>query len=300
MNRFLPILILFLLLFLPTVSFAQGSLVISQIQLQGDVNVDDEFVELFNPTNSAISVDGWKLKRKTQGGAENTLVASLSGVLAPRTYFLITHPEYNGTTTSDFEYSSTSSGMLAINNTVLLYNHENAVIDKVGMGLAGDFEGTAAPNASPEGSIERLLDTSNGHGVDTDNNLMDFVSQVLSSPRNSSFVIETPTPTPTQTPTATPISTPSATPTPAVSPTPSETATPTASPTAAPSSTPTMSPTPAPSVTPSPTGTPLPWFPIATFNFPMHKVECQFTPKVITHFWTIMVFPKIVCTTVTL
>lgn len=296
MNRFLPILILFLLLFIPTVTLAQGSLVISQVQLQGTENVDDEFVELFNPTNDAISIDGWKLKRKTQGGSENTLVASLSGMLAPRSYFLIAHPEYDGTSSSDFLYSSTSSGMLALHNTVLLYDNENTVIDKVGMGEAGEFEASPVPNPTPGGSIERTLDGQNEHGTDTDNNFLDFVLKALGTPRNSSYTAPTSTPSPT--PSVTP------TPTPTATPTPEPTETPTMSPTPTVTSTPSMSPSPTPAVTPTPsptpTGTPLPWFPIASFNFPTHRVECRFTPKVITHFWSVMIFPKIVCDTVIL
>ena len=37
----------------------QSHLVISQIQIEGDGGANDEFVEIYNPTDSCVSLDGW-------------------------------------------------------------------------------------------------------------------------------------------------------------------------------------------------------------------------------------------------
>jgi len=48
-------------------SSTASHVVISEVQVGGTL-VDDEFVELYNPTNSAISLSGWRLRRKTSTG----------------------------------------------------------------------------------------------------------------------------------------------------------------------------------------------------------------------------------------
>lgn len=44
---------------------ATNHIVISQIQLSGEGNAQDEFVELYNPTNVAIEMTEWRLTRKS-------------------------------------------------------------------------------------------------------------------------------------------------------------------------------------------------------------------------------------------
>lgn len=236
--------------------------VISQVQIRGASLADDEFVELYNPSDSPVDLTGWKLKRKTSGGAESNLVSSMSGSIASHRYFLVAHPSYTGSVTKDFTYTSTTSA-IAANNTVLLYNStDTTAIDKVGMGSAMDFEATTAANPANGGSIQRKVDETTGHGLDTDHNDTDFELLGVSDPRNSATVVTTPTPTasPTASSTSSPTTTPTATPT----------AIPTASPTATPTESPTSTPTATP--TPSPTATPAPM----TFSNPLFS--CQLIP----------------------
>lgn len=264
--------------------------VISEIQIDGD-STNDEFVELYNPSGNPVDMTGWRLTKKTAGGTQSNLVANISGTIAPHGFFLIAHPDFNGSTTSDLVYSATSSG-IAANNSVTLYSDAGAtVVDVVGMGSAVASESAATANPDPSGSIERKanatsttesmtagVDQTAGNGQDTDNNNADFVTRTVSDPQNSSSAIEPVAPTPT----------PTATPEPTPTPTPELTATPT--PTEIPSVTPTMTPTPtqAPSITPTPT-------PMTQPSFPRLSVRCNVTYKTVVTRWFTFEFPKIHC-----
>jgi hypothetical protein len=157
-------------------------LIINEIQVAG-ANSNDEFVELFNPTDASIDLEGYKLTKKTKGGTENTLVsaAKFSGTVEARGYFLIAHLDYKDGIAADLPYSS-SSYSISKDNTVLLYDKNGTLLDKVGFGTASDFETAPAPNPNSNESIERL------DFVDTDNNAADFSANTSPSPRNSSFI----------------------------------------------------------------------------------------------------------------
>lgn len=251
----------FLFIFLFVVKTSKASpathVVISEVQIGGATTLD-EFVELYNPTSNSIDLTGWRLQKKSPTGTTaSSLVASMSGILQPHSYFLIAHPSYTGTTTPDLFYSGATPASIASDNTVIVYSDAGTtIVDKVGMGTAVNFE-TADTVVPPAGSsIERV------NNDDTDNNSVDFSLKQVPNPQNSSFVEQTPTPNPTATATEIPTPTPTATPiqeTP--TPTPSATAvateTPVATGTPVPTETPTENPSPTPTIEPSPTATPI-------------------------------------------
>jgi hypothetical protein len=274
MRRTLPIIsiLLFILAFvvvssrqlISQVTAALAShVVISEVQVGGAV-AGDEFVELYNPTNSSITVTGWRLTRKTETGAtESNLVASMSGSIAAHGYLLIAPAEYDGTPTEDIVYSTASR--IAGNNTVLIYSDAGVtLVDKVGLGTATDVETAGVPNPETDGSVERKPGASmptGGNGEDTDHNANDFAARTTSEPQNAASPTETPDmPTGSVTPTNTPTMTPTGTVSPTMSPTNTPTSTPTGTVTITPTmtltSTPTMTPTGSPIVTP--TSTPIP------------------------------------------
>lgn len=241
------------LIFLPvskTIFAANNGLVISQIKIAG-VTATDEFVEIYNPTNDPIDITGYKLTKKVSSGTQSTLVASMSGVVSPKHYFLIKHPTgYTGTIQPEMEYSTTSS--ITADNVVILYSDNGVnIVDKVGFGSSFDSETLPfAANPQINQSIRRI------NNVDTNNNSLDFELLDPASPRNSTVITEpqnTETPTPTSTPTSIPTPTPETTPTPQATSTPQETPTPTTQQTAAPQPTflPTLTPSSAPSAQPT-------------------------------------------------
>ncbi|MCS7092207.1 MAG: lamin tail domain-containing protein [Patescibacteria group bacterium] len=253
-----PIFVLFSLFFLskkaiPVLSATANHVVISEVQIAGTTSTD-EFVELYNPTNEDVDINGWKLARKTAAGTEPLdLVASLSGTIQSKSYFLIASESYDGEVVPDVIYA-TSSGSIANNNTVLLYANQQAtiVIDKLGLGSANDRETQTVANPSANKSVERKAhqgstsesmavggnDEFLGNGEDSDNNNADFVPRNNPQPQNSKSPKE-PVPTPTSSPTST------------STPTPTQTQTPTPSPTNTPTNIPTQTPSPTSTVTPS-------------------------------------------------
>lgn len=296
---------------------ATNHIVISQIQIAG-TTAKDEFVELYNPTDVAVNLAKWRLSRETQTGTSSAiLVASMSGTIAPRSYFLVTSNEAAASSSADLKYSNMSNHIAANNSVILSSNAGITVVDKVGLGTAVDAETADIANPATNGSVIRKASANStaqtlltggseamfGNGYDTDNNSADFVSVTTSFPRNSASPQAQPTPTNTPTPTATP--TPTFTPTPTMTPIPTETPTPTntPTPTVTPSPTPTATPTPspAPTVMPTPTMTPVPTpTPTGTviLNNPLTprlSLVCVQTTRVFTIFGTQFFIPTIHC-----
>lgn len=303
----------------PAYAASANHIVISEIQIGGSI-ADDEFIEIYNPTNTDIELENWRLTRKTATGTESNLVNSLSATISAHGYLLIAPEEYDGTPSADVLYTA-ASNHISSNNTILLYSDAGiTVVDKVGLGsdetAAIDSETTPVPNPAANGSIERKAVSSSstssmsssgedefmGNGEDTDNNLNDFVQQETSNPQNSESTSEvlntTPTDTtetPSESPTITITLSPTESPTPTNTTTPSPTTstTPTETPTVTPSLT--LSPTSTPTVTVSPTTTPSPTpgalKKLRIGYFPLSNTVCYITYSKSFFF----IFPKITC-----
>lgn len=111
-----------------------GKVLVSEIMAGSDGNADNEFIELYNPTDSPISLSGWMIKKRTSNGTESVLVSSLrfSGRAIPaRGYFLITHEGlYQGTTPADMSWPSTYT-IAYSDNSILLYDGTQRVVENV-------------------------------------------------------------------------------------------------------------------------------------------------------------------------
>ncbi|MSU54848.1 MAG: lamin tail domain-containing protein [Candidatus Staskawiczbacteria bacterium] len=151
-------------------------ILISEIQTAG-VNAKDEFIILYNPNAVDMNLVGFTLKKKTSTGTESNLVSSgsFTGVILADGYFLIAPQDnddqtknYTGSLEPDLRYSGKSFSV-ADNNTILFYNIDNELLDKVGFGSAQDFETAPAENPPESKSIVR----SETHS-DTEDNAVDF------------------------------------------------------------------------------------------------------------------------------
>jgi hypothetical protein len=251
------------------VSAATNHVVISQIEVGTTGSAADEFVELYNPTPNDVNLSSWRLSRKNSGGTLGNLTTNLSGTIKSHGYFLIGSPTYSGIPSLDLAYSTGNT--IANNNTVILFSDAGiTTIDLVGIGPnAPASESASTLTPVNNGSIQRKTDDTLGHGIDTNNNSVDFELLTVSTPRNSSIVLP-PTPALTQIPTLTPTQT--------ITTIPSLTSTPTIS----------VSPTPTPinSPTPSPAGT-------IIANSP-HLV-CYLTKKQVDFFFFKIYMPFVVC-----
>ncbi len=178
--------------------------VISEVKISGLTGFStDEFVELYNPTDSPVDITGWQMIKRTASGAAYPLVESFdSATVTARGYFLIAHPSgYAGAVAPDARYSTSNS--LSTDNSVELVG-PLGVVDVVGWGKAMHFEGTVAPTPGSAKSIERKAlpssttadmmdggsDVFRGNGEDTDHNDADFVSRDIADPQSSASDLE--------------------------------------------------------------------------------------------------------------
>ncbi|MEV6984777.1 ExeM/NucH family extracellular endonuclease [Sphaerisporangium sp. NPDC051017] len=223
-----------------------GSVVISQVYGGGGNSgapLTNDFVELFNRSGSAVSLDGWSLQYASATGTGNfaSNKLNLAGSLAPGQYHLVQlaagttpsgslpTPDASGTlnlsgTAGKVALVRSADGLACNGGSVVCTADQLALIaDLVGYGNANFFEGTPAPALTNATAALR-----GDHGcADTDVNAADFTTGAP-EPRNSATTpapcagdpTQTPSDTPTPTPTPTPTVTPTVTPTPTPTPTP--------------------------------------------------------------------------------
>ncbi|MDP2790023.1 MAG: lamin tail domain-containing protein [bacterium] len=207
--------------------------VISEIKISGPSGFStDEFVELYNPTDSPVDITGWQLVKRTVSGATYPLVDSIEALtIAAHGYMLIAHPTgYTGVIVPDARYSTTNS--LSPDNSLELVSSAG-IVDLVGWGKVTHFEGAVALTPGSAKSIERKAlssstlvdlvdggaDVFRGNGEDTDHNDADFVSRDVPDPQASTSELEFITaaaPAPKATNTNQPATSPTVTPTPTV------------------------------------------------------------------------------------
>ncbi len=180
--------------------------VISEVQISGNT-ADDEFIELYNPTDNPIDLTGYFLKKKfknTKGEIiEETFVINtyfVNKIIQPRKFLLLARKDYyQGLVVPDITWPK--SYYLSNNNTIILYDASANIIDKLGWGPeAPDSETQPFPqNPGKNQSIERKAsqystaitlgsggqEEKSGNGWDTNNNAMDFVLQTTPNPQNS-------------------------------------------------------------------------------------------------------------------
>jgi hypothetical protein len=163
----------------------------------------NDFVELFNPSDTTISLNGWSIQYAAATGASFSNAANLSGWLIAGQYYLVQlnlggtngvplpTPDASGTTAM----GSTAGKVILANITTGLSCNGGStcspsqlasIVDLVGYGTTADsFEGTG-PAPAPSNAT---ADLRSGNGCsDTDDNSADFAASTP-SPRNSSSSI---------------------------------------------------------------------------------------------------------------
>ena len=186
---------------------APTSILISQVYGGGGnagALYQNDYIELFNPTNITISVNGWSVQYASATGVGffSTEVTNLSGTLAPGQYYLVqlasggangvALPLANATGLTAM--AATGGKVVLVNTTTGLACNGSiaqpctaaelaSIVDLVGYGMANFFEGSAAPAPSNTTSAIR-----SGNGcTDADNNSTDFATGVP-NPRNTNSI----------------------------------------------------------------------------------------------------------------
>lgn len=169
--------------------------VINELSIDSVINTggtDDDWVELYNPTNQAVVLDGWSLQKTSASGATSSLVKiALNGSIPANGYFLIvrdnasTSPALKNLAdlkSDTFSLAENNIVFLVNNNIKIMDSQDSDIVDFVGFGSANYFEGAAAaPDIVETKSIARIP-----AGEDTNQNSIDFVLQASSTPQNSS------------------------------------------------------------------------------------------------------------------
>ena len=174
----------FLALENPAKATSGPHIVINEIQLSG-ANSNDEFIELFNPADDPIDLEGYKLSKKTKtGSSESTLISTTKflGTIQAHGYFLVAHPNYQDAIFADLPYSG-STYYISGDNTVFLYDKDGILLDKVGFGAVDYANSESKPAINPDAN-QSLCRT---NFIDTDDNAADFSISNSPSPQNSSF-----------------------------------------------------------------------------------------------------------------
>lgn len=182
-------------------------IVISEVQING-ANANQDFVELYNPTDSDVNLSGWQIKKKTSTGTTSSLVLIGNGTnILAHGFFLWANNQGNPSFSTTIGADINNANNISENNSIALENKTNDIIDKVGWGTGINqfVEGTLINNGSDTNkSMERkayststvesmmsAADVSSGNGYDSDNNAVDFILRTTSQPQNSS-ITETP------------------------------------------------------------------------------------------------------------
>lgn len=201
-------------------------LVISEV-VTGGASASDELIELYNPTATAMPLEGLELVYVTASGATISRRADWqlgAPLLEPGRHLLVANELGAYAAVADALYAS---GMAAAGGSVALrIQGASTAVDAVGWGTAASawLEGRAAEAPPAGSSLERLPGGWAGSTQDTDDNATDFVVRAVPEPQNlGSPPVPDPsaTPDPTSVPTPEPsVLPPSATPAPTSSPSP--------------------------------------------------------------------------------
>jgi phosphatidylserine/phosphatidylglycerophosphate/cardiolipin synthase-like enzyme len=174
----------------------------------------NDFVEIYNPTNAPVNLNGWSIQYGSATGAM-LQVTALSGAIQAKSFYLVQESQGTGGTrnlpTPDaigIIAMASGSGKVALVKDTSLVSGPNdlTVVDFVGYGTANLSEGSAAPLLSNTTSAERKASASStdvtlapggseekaGNGWDTNNNSNDFVLQSNINPQNSASSKEPP------------------------------------------------------------------------------------------------------------
>jgi DNA/RNA endonuclease G (NUC1) len=186
---------------IPSAEAASTTVVISEFRVRGPSGGNDEFIELYNLTNSAIDISGWKINGSNNAATTSTRLTINAGTTIPaHGHFLAVNNAasgYSGAVAGNQTYNTgvTDDGGIA------LLNASNTVIDQVGMSTGSAYkEGTVLASFGSTNAnkcYERKPGDGSGSTQDTDNNTADF--QVL-SPCDPQNLASAPTPATTTNP----------------------------------------------------------------------------------------------------
>ena len=128
---------------------------ISEFRTHGPTGASDEFIEIYNNSDSPIDISGWKLRGSSNAGSITTrLTINASTTLPARGHFLATNSGgYSGSVTGDQTYTSG----IADDGGIAVTLPDDSIVDQVGMSTGSAFkEGTVLTSLATNTNRTRL------------------------------------------------------------------------------------------------------------------------------------------------
>ncbi len=161
-------------------------ILISEVMAGKQGNNNYEFIELYNPGDDLIDLQGWSLWYRLATSEDDLLVFSweVRTLIPPHGHYLLVRSGEDLDLPADAFFTqglNTSGGGLTLRNA------SASTEDILGWGTApeGFIEGVAAPKFQNDYSLERKPGGEAGNQSDTDNNETDFLLQSSPSPQNT-------------------------------------------------------------------------------------------------------------------
>lgn len=176
-------------------------LVISEVQITGGPGkTTNDFIELYNPTESAINLNGYRLVKRTKTGTSDILIKSWTDDI-----FVPAHGFYLWANSGYVDIpvmpdASTTASIADDNGIALRFgpNDTGEIIDSLAWGdcqnIFAEKNTTSTLPANPgfNQSLERKPGGESGNGQDTNDNYNDFFFQDLPHPQNSQSPVKPP------------------------------------------------------------------------------------------------------------
>ncbi|HEX8546040.1 MAG TPA: lamin tail domain-containing protein [Cytophagaceae bacterium] len=170
-------------------SFSQ--IKINEFMTGGKEKASEEFIELYNPTDIAINLKGWKILYRSSAGKNETELFTWKGdfLLKPKDFFIAASEEFPGKKNGKLKDNlSGTSGAIGLRDS------KDSLRESVAYGKVNAdnifIEKSACDAPNKATSMSRLPD-----GKDTDDNSLDFVNTKTPTPGdlNTSTVTSTAT-----------------------------------------------------------------------------------------------------------
>jgi len=172
-------------------------LVISAVQItEGAGKTNHDFIEIYNPTNIAVNLKGYRLVKRTKTGTSDSSVKSWTEdtIIKAHGWRLWASSEEGSFPTSVGADDFTTQVISADNGIAIRFGAVDTgeVIDSVAWGAAENIfkEGQIPTNPTASEKLIRKPATSEGgNGEDANNNLIDFIVSSNFTPRNSATAV---------------------------------------------------------------------------------------------------------------
>lgn len=163
---------------MPPASCGVADLVINEVQT-GGANASDEFIEVYNPCGSSVTVTGSLVYRATAGKTDIKLADVAGKTLAKQGYFLAGSGKYAAS--ADVAFNG-GTGLSDSGGGVALLDGNGKTINAMGWGDASNafVQGTAASASNASDSMARQP-----NGVNTHDDKADFRVAATPTPRAS-------------------------------------------------------------------------------------------------------------------